>query len=70
MTAERYDLVIAVFLRMMRGLFRLMTADGAGIDWNGEEFLVARSATLESAWNYAKGLAEILWFRVPQIAKT
>ena len=67
----RSDLVIVVFPQDEDGTFpvRLMESDGAGsLNWDGDDFLVARTRTLDSAMDYAKGLADILLFKVLQIA--
>ena len=46
-----------------------MQSDGAGgINWKGDDFVVARTRTLDSAIDYAKGLADILMFKVLHIA--
>jgi hypothetical protein len=67
----RSDLLIVVFPQDEDGTFpvRLMQSGGThGINFDGDDFLVARTRTLDSAKDYAKGLADILLFKVIQIA--
>jgi hypothetical protein len=71
----RSDLVIVVLPQdESDGTFSvcLMQSDGAGgINWKSDDgFIVVRTQTLESAVDYAKGLADILLFEVLQIAPT
>ncbi len=68
----RSDLVIVVLPQNSEdGTYRvcLMQSDGSGgIKWDGDDFIVARTRTLDSALDYAKGLADVLLFKVLQIS--
>lgn len=78
MKARRIDLAIVIFPQDKDdGTFgvRLMaifdSGDIAGeIDWNGDDFLVARTATLDSAITYSKDLSDILGLKVLQLQKS
>ena len=66
----RSDLVIVLVPVDENGHFRVClmeTNASGGINFQGDDFIVARAATAESAEEYAKGLADILKFRVLRI---
>ena len=74
MTAGRNDLAIVILPQDQEdGTFRvcLRELDANGnVNWDGDDFIVARTNTLDAAANYSQGLADILKFKVLQLKKS